>query len=50
MSFMQTTIRLWGGLRAYAQKSHHNIDFAEDGQKAVEMWEKGGYDLVLMDV
>ena len=30
--------------------SNYNIDFAEDGLKAVEMWEKGGYDLVLMDI
>jgi signal transduction histidine kinase/ActR/RegA family two-component response regulator len=26
------------------------IDFAEDGLKAVEMWETGKYDLVLMDI
>jgi signal transduction histidine kinase/ActR/RegA family two-component response regulator len=32
------------------KKSNYNLDIAEDGQKAVEMWEKGGYDLVLMDV
>jgi len=30
--------------------SHYEIDFAEDGQKAVEMCESGGYDLILMDV
>ncbi len=29
---------------------NYEIDFAEDGQKAVEMWECGKYDLVLMDV
>ena len=32
------------------KKSNYNVDVAEDGQKAIEMWEKGGYDLVLMDV
>ena len=32
------------------KKSHYEIDFAEDGQKAIEMWEQGGYDLVLLDV
>jgi len=32
------------------ERSHYEIDFAEDGQKAIEMWEQGGYDLVLMDV
>jgi PAS domain S-box-containing protein len=32
------------------QRSNYNLDYAEDGQKAIEMWEKGGYDLVLMDV
>ena len=31
-------------------KFNYNIDVAEDGRKAVEMWEKGEYDLVLMDV
>ncbi|HEY5975556.1 MAG TPA: ATP-binding protein [Geobacteraceae bacterium] len=30
--------------------ANYNCDIAEDGQQAVEMWEKGGYDLVLMDV
>jgi len=30
--------------------SNYHLDFAEDGQKAIEMWEQGGYDLVLMDV
>jgi len=32
------------------KRSNYNIVFADDGQKAVEMWEKGEYDLVLMDV
>lgn len=29
--------------------SKFRIDFAEDGLQAVEMWEKGAYDLVIMD-
>lgn len=37
-------------LKAMFQSTQYQIDFAEDGQQAVEMWEKGGYDLVLMDV
>ena len=28
----------------------YDIDFAEDGQQAVEMWEEGEYSLVLMDL
>lgn len=28
----------------------HQVDFAENGMKAVEMCEKGNYDLVLMDI
>jgi CheY-like chemotaxis protein len=28
----------------------YTVDFAENGQQAVDMWERGGYDLVLMDV
>jgi CheY-like chemotaxis protein len=32
------------------QRSNYTLDFAEDGRKAIELWEKGGYDLVLMDV
>jgi len=31
-------------------KSNYRLDIAEDGRKAVEMWETGEYDLVLMDV
>jgi CheY-like chemotaxis protein len=31
-------------------RSNYYLDFAEDGLKAVDMWEKGEYDLVLMDV
>jgi CheY-like chemotaxis protein len=32
------------------QRAGFEVDFAEDGLMAVEMWEKGEYDLVLMDV
>ena len=32
------------------QRSNYETDFAENGQKAVELWEKGKYDLILMDV
>ena len=32
------------------KRSNYNFDIAENGLKAVEMWEKGGYDLVLMDI
>jgi PAS domain S-box-containing protein len=32
------------------QRANYTIDFAEDGLKVIEMWEQGGYDLVLMDV
>jgi CheY-like chemotaxis protein len=32
------------------KQTKYNVDIAEDGQKAVEMWEKGGYGLILMDV
>ena len=32
------------------QRSNYEIDFAENGQKAVEMWESGKFDLILMDV
>jgi CheY-like chemotaxis protein len=37
-------------LRVMFLSAKYEIDFAEDGQQAVEMWEKGGYDLVVMDV
>jgi PAS domain S-box-containing protein len=30
--------------------SKYETDFAENGQKVVEMWENGQYDLILMDV
>jgi len=32
------------------ERANYEIDFAENGQKAVEMWERGEYDLILMDV
>jgi CheY-like chemotaxis protein len=32
------------------KRTSYKLDFAEDGRKVVEMWEMGGYDLVLMDV
>ena len=32
------------------RKANYNFDIAEDGLEALEMWEKGGYDLVLMDI
>lgn len=32
------------------QWANFTIDFAENGLQAVEMWERGEYDLVLMDI
>ena len=32
------------------QRAGYEVDLAEDGLKGVEMWEKGNYGLVLMDV
>jgi PAS domain S-box-containing protein len=32
------------------KRSNYDLDFAENGQKAIEMWQQGGYDLILMDV
>jgi CheY-like chemotaxis protein len=32
------------------KRSNYNVDVAEDGLKVIEMWEKGRYDLILMDV
>ena len=37
-------------LRAMLQRSNYDLDFVENGQKTVEMWERGEYDLILMDV
>jgi PAS domain S-box-containing protein len=37
-------------LELMLKNSNFNIDIAEDGLKALEMWEKGEYDLVLMDI
>ena len=30
--------------------ANYQVDFAENGEIAVNMWEKGTYDLVLMDI
>jgi PAS domain S-box-containing protein len=35
---------------AMFKRMHVALDIAEDGRQALEMWEKGKYDLVLMDV
>jgi PAS domain S-box-containing protein len=32
------------------KRNNYNLDIAEDGLKALEMWEKREYDLILMDV
>jgi CheY-like chemotaxis protein len=32
------------------KRSNFEVDFAENGEEAVEVWEKGEFDLVLMDV
>jgi signal transduction histidine kinase/ActR/RegA family two-component response regulator len=32
------------------KRVNYNLDIADNGLKALEMWEKGGYDLVLMDI
>jgi CheY-like chemotaxis protein/two-component sensor histidine kinase len=32
------------------QMAKYETDFAENGEKVVEMWDKGKYDLILMDV
>jgi CheY-like chemotaxis protein len=32
------------------KRANYNLDIAEDGLKAVEMWKKGAYGLVLMDI
>jgi len=37
-------------LKVMLERSHFTVDFAEDGIRAVELWENGNYDLVLMDV
>ena len=37
-------------LGAMLQRSNYEIAFAEHGEKAIEMWESGEYDLILMDV
>ena len=37
-------------LATLLQRSNYALDFAENGQIAVEMWERGKYDLILMDI
>jgi signal transduction histidine kinase/ActR/RegA family two-component response regulator len=32
------------------KRANYTLDTADDGLKAIEMWELGGYDLVLMDI
>jgi PAS domain S-box-containing protein len=32
------------------RRVYSRVDFAENGRKAVEMWQRGEYDLVLMDI
>ena len=32
------------------QRSNYEVDFAEDGEQVVAMWDSGHYDLILMDV
>ena len=44
----EPTIRQVLGL--ILQRSNYEIDFAEDGEQVVQMWESGHYDLILMDV
>lgn len=37
-------------LMSYILKKYYQYDRAKNGQEAVEMAEKGGYDIVLMDI
>ena len=37
-------------IRAYLKQSPHRLDVAENGAAAVELFKRGNYDLVLMDV
>jgi len=37
-------------LGSMLQRFNYEADFAENGRKAVELWENGKYDLILMDV
>ena len=37
-------------LQMMLQRSNYEIDIAGNGQEAVEMWERGNYELILMDV
>ncbi|MBI3395770.1 MAG: response regulator, partial [Spirochaetia bacterium] len=36
--------------RAYLKDTQHTIDEAENGRRAVELWENGDYDIVFMDM
>jgi PAS domain S-box-containing protein len=35
---------------ALFKMSNYDVDFAEDGLQVIELWERGAYDLVLMDI
>ena len=37
-------------LGAMLERSGFGVDFAENGERVVDLWEEGGYQLVLMDV
>jgi PAS domain S-box-containing protein len=37
-------------LQVMLRRSNYEIDIAENGQEAVDMWDSGNYDLILMDV
>ncbi|MBF0188801.1 MAG: response regulator, partial [Magnetococcales bacterium] len=37
-------------LNAFIDKTPHHVTFAEHGEQVVELFKKGGYDLVLMDM
>jgi CheY-like chemotaxis protein len=48
--FAEDDAILRGLLKEMFSSDKYDIDFAVDGQQAVEMWEEGSYDLVLMDL
>ena len=37
-------------LGSMLQRAKYQVEFAEDGKCAVEMWERGKFDIILMDV
>jgi signal transduction histidine kinase/DNA-binding response OmpR family regulator len=37
-------------VQAFLAESSHRLEFATDGKMALEMWQRGRYDLVLMDL